>query len=271
MKITYLGTGAYDSIPAAFCRCENCEKARRLGGRNIRSHLQALINDDLMIDLSPETHFRANVLGVSLVEIKNFLITHTHEDHFYPTLISNLHPNFSDLNEGEVFHFFGSKDLNDFSDCYNGARAQIHVLSPFEKASVGRYEVTPLKATHPTENPFLYIISDGEKTILYAHDTGLFCEENFDYIRREGVKFDFISLDCTKGDLEDLNYPNHQCLGRNILTRERLKEIGAVDGNTKIVLGHFSHKGVRTCYDDFSPIAHKHGFLASYDGMSVEV
>ncbi len=271
MKITYLGTGAYDSIPAAFCRCENCEKARKLGGRNVRGHQQAMINDDLIIDLSPETHFRANMLGVNLTDIKHFLITHTHEDHFYPTLISNLHPNFSSLHDGEVFNFYGSKDLLNFSDCYTGARAQIHVLKPFEKTRVGRYEVTPLKATHPTENPFLYIISDGEKTILYAHDTGLFCEENFEFVKKTGVKFDFISLDCTKGDLEDLDYPNHQCLGRNILTCDRLRKIGAVSESTKIVLGHFSHKGVRTCYDDLSPFAEKHGFIVSYDGMATEV
>ncbi len=271
MKITYLGTGAYDSIPAAFCRCENCERARNLGGKNIRGHQQALINDDLLIDLSPETHFRANILGINLADIKNFLITHTHEDHFYPTLISNLHPNFSQLNEGEIFHFYGSKDLNNFADCYVGARAEIHELKAYTPEKIGRYTVTPLKATHPTENPFLYIISDGEKTILYAHDTGFFCEENFEFIKKVGVKFDFISLDCTKGDLPDLDYPNHQCLGRNIVTRDRLKEIGAVDEHTKIVLGHFSHKGVKTAYDDFAPIAEKNGFVASYDGMTVEI
>ncbi len=271
MKITYLGTGAYDSIPAAFCRCENCERARRLGGKNIRSHQQVLINDDLLIDLSPETHFRANILGLNLTNIKNFLITHTHEDHFYPTLITNLQPNFSTLNDGEIFHFYGSKDLNNFSSCFENTRAEIHTLSPFVSVKVGKYTVTPIKASHPTENPFLYIISDGVCTILYAHDTGFLPKEDFEFFKAQKIKFDFISLDCTKGDLEDLDYPSHQCLGRNVKTRERLLNDGVITADTKIVLSHFSHKGKNTVYDDFNPIAQKQGFITSFDGLEIEV
>ena len=36
-----------------FCRCELCEKARALGGKNIRTRSQALVNDDLLLDLPP--------------------------------------------------------------------------------------------------------------------------------------------------------------------------------------------------------------------------
>lgn len=35
MKIQYLGTAASEGWPALFCSCEACEKARKLGGRNI--------------------------------------------------------------------------------------------------------------------------------------------------------------------------------------------------------------------------------------------
>lgn len=37
MKIKYWGTGASEGLPAVFCDCENCQKARRLGGKNIRT------------------------------------------------------------------------------------------------------------------------------------------------------------------------------------------------------------------------------------------
>ena len=271
MKITYLGTGAYDSVPAAFCHCETCEYARKHRQKNVRGHQQVLINDDLLIDLSPETHYRANLLGIDLTLIKNILITHTHEDHFYPTLITNLQPNFSTLNEGEVFHFYGSKDLDNFASCYENTRAEIHTLSPFVPVKVGKYTVTPIKAMHPTENPFLYIISDGISTILYAHDTGFLPEEDFEFFKNQGVKLDFISLDCSKGDLEDLDYPWHQCLGRNVKTRERLLNDGVITNDTKIVLSHFSHKGKNTAYDIFAPIAQKQNFITSFDGLEIEV
>ncbi len=49
MKIKYLGTAAAEGIPAIFCECKICKKARELGGKNIRTRSQALINDDLFI------------------------------------------------------------------------------------------------------------------------------------------------------------------------------------------------------------------------------
>ena len=56
MKLTYLGTGAAEGWPALFCNCKNCQEAARLGGRNIRTRSQSLINTDLLIDLPPDTY-----------------------------------------------------------------------------------------------------------------------------------------------------------------------------------------------------------------------
>ena len=52
MKIKYYGTAAAEGIPGLFCSCEVCEKARKSGGKNIRTRSQTVINDDLMIDFS---------------------------------------------------------------------------------------------------------------------------------------------------------------------------------------------------------------------------
>src|SRR5699024_7123072 len=51
MKLTYLGTAAAEGFPALFCNCPACREAARLGGRNIRTRSQALINRDLLLDL----------------------------------------------------------------------------------------------------------------------------------------------------------------------------------------------------------------------------
>ena len=56
MKLKYLGTAAAEGMPALFCSCENCEKARRLGGKNIRSRSQTMVNDDLIIDYPPDAY-----------------------------------------------------------------------------------------------------------------------------------------------------------------------------------------------------------------------
>ncbi len=59
MKLTYLGTGAAEGVPSLFCQCDNCKQSRALGGRNIRSRSQALINGELLIDFPADTfwHF----------------------------------------------------------------------------------------------------------------------------------------------------------------------------------------------------------------------
>ena len=36
MKIKYLGTAAAEAIPALFCTCDVCRKARKVGGRELR-------------------------------------------------------------------------------------------------------------------------------------------------------------------------------------------------------------------------------------------
>jgi len=40
MKFQYLGTAAAEGWPALFCNCDNCEKARKAGGKNIRIRTQ---------------------------------------------------------------------------------------------------------------------------------------------------------------------------------------------------------------------------------------
>jgi phosphoribosyl 1,2-cyclic phosphate phosphodiesterase len=46
MRLTFLGTSAAEAYPNAFCGCSNCERARALGGPNLRKRSCALIEDD---------------------------------------------------------------------------------------------------------------------------------------------------------------------------------------------------------------------------------
>ena len=54
MKITFLGTAAI-GYPLAFCNCENCQQARIYRGKSIRKRSSILINENLLIDLGPDT------------------------------------------------------------------------------------------------------------------------------------------------------------------------------------------------------------------------
>ena len=55
MILTFLGTAAAEGVPAVFCNCKFCNEARRLGGKNIRTRSQSIVNDDLLIDIPADT------------------------------------------------------------------------------------------------------------------------------------------------------------------------------------------------------------------------
>ena len=272
MKIKYLGTAAAEGFPAVFCNCEFCVEARRLGGKNIRTRSQALINDDLLIDFPADTysHFLNN--GIEGDKIKNLLITHSHEDHFYPNDLQNRGGAYAHNMRAEKLGVFGCEDvykrLEGFLVDYTQVFAQ--QLKPFEEVNIGDYKVTPLPARHHfKKGAFIYIIK-GDKTILYAHDTGYFYDEVFEYIEKNKITFDFVTMDCTNVNIPISDVDGHMGIPNNLRLVEKLSAIGAITDSTVKVINHFSHNG--------EPIQHKleeqvgkYGILVAYDGFEVIV
>ena len=256
-----------------FCNCENCKRALKLSGKNIRSRAQALVDDSLLIDFGCDTFYHAHLNGINLHDIRHCLITHVHRDHLYPVDLLYFKPGFSHPAEDFMFTMYGSEDVGKTVWAILPEAVKKHftlvTVEPFKPFNVGRYTVTALKAYHGTDNPYIYVISDGEKTLLYAHDTDVFREETWEYIKANKIRFDLVTMDCTEGAYEDLSYHGHMCLGRNIACRDRLLEEGMIDSKTIVVLNHFSHNGKSACYDDFEPIAKENGFETSYDSMEI--
>ena len=289
MKLLYLGTGAAEGIPAFFCNCPLCKKARALGGKEIRSRSQTLVNDDLLIDFGPDTLWHFTRYGIDAARLRALLITHAHEDHYTPSELCYRKRPFSylsgdreaddaDFPKLEVCISEGSYGYEcvrpleriefegrDTPVLYRTARA-------FEPFVTGRYAVTPLKANHaPGFEALIYLIGDGEKTVLYAHDTGLLPEETWGYLEQTRPHIDFASLDCTgMASGHDTGGGHHMNLYRNKLTRERLLSIGAADGTTVWCCNHFSHNGKST-HAELERLLGEEGFLTSYDGMEIEI
>lgn len=273
MKLRYLGTAAAEGIPALFCACERCKRARELGGKNIRTRSQALLDDTLLIDYPPDSFAHMRDYGIDLSEIHDCVITHAHEDHLYPLDFEYLQWGFSHpIEGGRGFTVYGSEDvMAEMAKRPEKTREYLHgqYLAPYTPTDVNGYTVTALKAYHGTEHPYIYQISRDGKNLLYAHDTDIFPEETWDYLIARGEKFGLVSLDCTAGSTV-IRYHGHMCLSRNIEVRDRMAANGLCDEKTKFVLNHFSHNGANACYDDMVPIAAAEGFLVSCDGMEIE-
>ncbi len=279
MKLTYYGTAAAEGMPALFCYCEHCERARKAGGKNIRTRSQALINDDLLIDLPADTYMHILDYGLELRAIEHILLTHAHEDHLYPLELANIREPFAHRkpNAGAVNIYSSPCSA---AAVFSGAvkagvlkddHLEINIIKPFKPFKIKGYTVTALEANHDsTLDPLIYIISDGEKTMLYGNDTGWFPEATWEYLKASGVRFDYVSLDCTC-TCDEVEHPNgHMNLVACAATKEEMLKIGCADEKTVFCLHHFSHNGGYT-YDELVPVAEKIGFLVSYDSMEIEI
>lgn len=274
MKIRYLGTAAAEGLPALFCSCDTCKKARSLGGRNIRMRAQALIDDTLLMDLGPDLLAHSIRFGIDLTKLQHCLVTHNHEDHFYEYSLHYIRRGcFSTPPENWVFRVYANDEIIQTVNAASGSSSgQLEgiCVEPFRPFAVGKYTVTALKALHGAKDPYVYAISDGSKTLLYAHDSDIFPDETWAYLKVSGLRFDLVSMDCTEGAMESIPYQGHMCLGYNRIFRQKLMDIGAADKKTVFVSNHFSHNGKDACYDDYAPLAEKDGILTSYDGMEIE-
>ena len=277
MKFQYLGTAAAEGIPAIFCQCEICEKSKKAGGKNIRTRSQAIINDDLLIDFNSDSYMHFLNNNIDTAKIKYCLITHTHPDHLYPNDLNMKIPGFAHLKENFPLALYGSEivgkviedELKIAVEQNAVSFTQVKESEPF---LAGGYKITPLKAIHdPKSGPLIYMIESQGKTILYAHDTGLFHESVWEYFKKVSPKFDFVSLDCTQAADEVMGYDTHMKLNDNLKIKAKMLELGYANESTIFVSNHFSHNGKSADYDTFKEIAEKHGVLTSYDGMTLEI
>lgn len=274
MKIQYLGTAAAEGVPALFCDCEVCRKARALRGKLVRTRSQALIDDQLLIDYPPDAFSHFLTYKIDTTKIRNLLITHVHEDHFYPPDFAYIRPHaFSTPPEDYKLRIYGSEDLVEpLAEAVEKSNGQLEVVvvKPFEPFEVGEYRVTALKATHGTAHPYIYLIEKGKTAMLYANDTGIFPEETIAYLSEHCPKLALVSFDCTGGAAQDLSYDSHMCLGRASYLRDEMDYAGFLTPKTIAVLTHFSHNGEQVSYDEFEDLAINEGFLTAYDGMIAE-
>lgn len=276
MNIQYLGTAAAEGIPAIFCECNVCKEARSLGGRNIRTRSQAVIDNQLLIDFPADTYMHFLQYNLPLEKIKHCIITHSHADHLYPADLIMRKRGYAHLQDmEEPLRFYvgesGYQMIKALVDEADMTEVEPVLITPFHTFEVADYLITPLRATHaPHTSPVVFLIEKDGKKLLYSNDTSDYPEDTWKYLQNNPRVCDLISLDCTEAD-KPIDYVGHMNLERCIEMKERLKNIGMADERTIFVLNHFSHNGGKVLYEEFSAIAKKYGFIVSYDGMNMKI
>lgn len=276
MKFTFLGTAAAEGFPGMFCSCATCERARKTGGRNLRGRSQALVNDDLLIDFPADTCQRTLQGYLDLPHIRHCLITHSHSDHCYPADLEMRKPGFAYPSDERPFVFYASeKTAQPLFDRMSSHHldgqhdVQVKVIRPFEPFAVCGYTVTALQAVHdPSTEPLMYMVSDGDKTVLYANDTDYFSDDTWAYLESHRPKLDLVSLDCTGVSIRYVGA--HMNMETGVQVVERLRSLGCVTDATRLYVHHFSHNCGYT-YDELLPVAAASGFEVTYDNCVVEL
>lgn len=278
MKYKYFGTAASEAIPAMYCNCDTCKRARKVGGKSYMSRSQSLVDDKILIDFPPDTFMHIKE-GLNLLGITTYIITHSHRDHFY---IEDLYNNASffarqeDLKTIDVY--VGEAGYNMLMEArekdpkvmemYN-----FHKIEAFKTFEAEGYRITPLKALHDARtSPFIFIIEKGGKAFLHGNDTAYFPEETREWLKNNPIYLDFASLDCTYANnyAEDNEIKSSHMNYQTVLhTIDNLKEIGMIDDKTKLCINHFSHNG-DMIYDELCAFAAKDNIEVSYDGKEIE-
>lgn len=267
MKILFLGTSAAEGVPGLFCGCEVCQIARQRGGKNLRTRSSIYIDDTLKIDLPPDTLHHVLTYGLNLSRLQHLLITHTHADHLALHELEYLLPGFAQRDL--PLKVYGSADLARALDCTSEtvrAALEVHVLQPFTASEIDRYTVIPVLAYHRhDEQCFNYIVSDGERTMLYMCDTGWYREPTWRYLA--GVRLDAVIAECTKAFV-DAPYDTHLGLNEVLQLKERLLMMGTAHAETRWAVTHFSHNG-RPLHEELEAFCHPQGIAVAYDGWEM--
>jgi phosphoribosyl 1,2-cyclic phosphate phosphodiesterase len=277
MKIKYLGTAAAEGWPALFCECQSCKKARELGKRNIRTRSQAIIDETLLVDFPPDAYMHVLSEGLQLSSVKTLLITHSHQDHFYPLDLILRGKPYAHSPITKVLDIYGNdavkllyeralKEENNSSNLTEIEQFhEIHTMEEF--STTDSYHITALAAAHKeNENCLLYLIEKEGKCMFYANDSGWYPEKTWEKLKDKHI--DLVSMDCTNGNGYCERY--HMGIDNNRQVKERMLQIGCADEKTKFVITHFSHNANLT-QEDLELEVDKDGFLVAYDGFELEI
>ncbi len=179
MKLTILGSGAWEGIPAPFCSCAICSLAiKEPESKNNRTRPQFLIEGNggkFLLEVSPDIRVQSTRFNVP--PVTDFFVSHWHFDHLY-----GLHELLSwmkRLSQKPTIHCSaGTKEVIEKEFGY--LPLKVNVFRLLEPTTLFGVMITPLPAYHmfgrdnevPLEllqNTYGYLLeSDGVKVAYLA-------------------------------------------------------------------------------------------------------
>lgn len=277
MKITFLGTGAAEGIPAVWCECELCKQAKMLGGKDIRRRCTYAVDDDTMIDFGPDAVRQTQDAGIDLTRLERIIFTHNHPDHLSPMELqfrqtgyfSRVSRELTVIGSCRIFSRILSFTAEDCG-IYTLADLRIRPLEirAGETVTDRGLAVTALAATHaPGKEAQLFVLERGGKRFFVANDTGVIADSELERLR--GVRLDLVAVDCTMGNSAK-RVDGHFGMRGVVEFRDRLRALGCLDDASQVYVNHFSHNGL-CLHRDLEAFFLPRAIKVAYDGLTVEI
>ena len=280
MKITALGSGGV-GYPLAFCDCKYCRGARVLGGKNIRKRASLLVNDEMIIDLTPDSQVSMSMYNKDMGKVKYLLQTHTHFDHFDINQFTTLDYKYATKRENSLTLICSELCLSDiqnkvskydnmnlYSDDYlNKINLKTKTLNHGESINFDNYTIKAIYCSHDEKiGAQLYLIKQNGKSLLYATDTPPITETTLQELK--GEKIDCIFLDESFG-LRDYSFSHLNIKGFGEYVN-KLKENEFLNKDCLIYATHLTHDG-NPLHEELEQILSKYGYMPAYDGLEIEL
>ncbi len=275
MKITILGSGAAEAIPALWCECDTCRQAKAVGGRDIRRRTSYLIDDDTLVDFGPDAFQQSVQFNIDWRAIRRILFTHAHEDHLNPVELRWRQPGFSRV--PRPIRIFGTRDVmarirKEVPYALEALQIEAVEIRAGEAVADGDMEIFPIRATHAGNDGQCvnFIIRRDGKQVLIANDTGWWEPESWAWVA--GFRLDAAIIECTMGLVPRFIDCRNGHLGANVSVefRDKLLELGAISRQTPVYVNHFSHNGV-PLHADICRFFEPRGIGVGYDGLELSV
>lgn len=280
MKITFLGTGAAEGVPALFCSCSVCELARKHHGKFVRRRCSVMINRNLLLDIGPDALWASVDFDILYDKIEYILLSHVHFDHacIYSMLLAL--PKYRNCNVNKKIMIIGSlsvykmiqheliklREEASFWQVYF-----FYIIKPYETVEIGEYIVTTLPSDHDKyDQCLLFIISDRHNTIFYNTDTNMY-NVKYKFKKIEKYIFDIVISDCTYGNSRNVKITDrHIGIYENIDLIKQFDENGMLTDNFYYILTHFSHDSICN-YQEIANLAQRNKMIMAYDGLSISL
>jgi phosphoribosyl 1,2-cyclic phosphate phosphodiesterase len=272
MDILFCGTAAAEGWPALFCVCQSCQVARQRGGKDIRSRSAYMVGERVRIDFGPDSNLHQQKYRLAYERLEHLLITHSHEDHWFPKDLSYRREGFA-ITAEQPLHLWGNVRVEQRFVSINGAdwgryKLEFHPLKAWQPITLGDgLQVTPVLAAHdPTEECFNFLLEQNGHAALLGHDTGWYTEETWAFLSEKQLHV--VVMDCTYGS-HDRKDSHLGCAGV-VQARDELARRNALAADARIIATHFSHNG-GWLHADLERFFAPHGIEIAYDGFQVHL